>query len=329
MAYSLLLVSTTVAMLFLSGCGAFILNPQKEFTTDPAQIIATAAHEDIFFASTDNVTLHGWLFRAKNPKGIVVFLHGYEDNISTQARSALWLVDAGYDVFAPDYRGHGRSNGSPTIEGINKDGLAAINEAFKLSAEPCQPLVSLTAASEEQTCKPSSANNVSGGSLTAGLPRLGLNAGDGRKNQGRVFVFGQSMGGAVAVWAAANSPHKDAIAALIIDAPFSSYRLIAKEAVGRSSTKWPLRYFTFLIDDSFSPIFWINRISPVPLLIIHGTQDEINLPYHSQRLFDAAAEPKELWLVDVKGHPAALTDKATQRRLIEYMGGKGGAGIGK
>lgn len=293
-----LLILFAVTALFLSGCGAFILNPQKEFTTNPEIIAATAGHEDIFFASSDNVTLHGWLFRAKTPKGIVVFLHGYEDNISTQARNILWLVEAGYNVFAPDYRGHGKSTGDPTISGINEDGLAAINEAFRLRPIVCH--------SEERICDP-----------------LLERAGAGKESQGRVFVYGQSMGGAIAVWATANSPHKDDIAALIIDAPFSSYRVIAKESVNRSSTKWPLRYLTFLIDNSFSPILWINRVNPVPVVFIHGTQDAINLPYHSQLLYEAAGEPKALWLVEDKGHPAALTDKATQLRLIEYMDERG------
>lgn len=261
------------AAIFLSGCGAFIFNPEREFTADPA-FDAAAPHADVFFTTADNVTLHGWLFRAERPKGIVVFLHGYEENISTQARNVVWLTGAGYDLFAPDYRGHGRSEGSPTIAGINVDGLAAIDEGFRL-----------------------------------------------RPNGGPVFLFGQSMGAAVAVWAAANSPHKGEIAALIADAPFSSYRLIAKESLSKSPLKWPLKYFTFLLDDSFSPIRWIGRVSPVPVLIIHGLEDAMNLPYHSQRLFEAAGEPKQLWLVEGKGHPRALTDGPDRKRLIEYMNG--------
>ena len=277
------------AALFLSGCGGFIFNPQKEFTTDPAIIAATASHEDVFFASADGVTLHGWLFWAAGSKGIVVFLHGYEENISTQARSVLWLVDAGYDVFAPDYRGHGRSTGSPTLSGVNADGLAAIDKAFKLRPEVCH--------SDERLCA--------------------------EKSQDRVFVYGQSMGGAIAVWSVANSPHKDKIAALVLDAPFSSYKEIASESVSRSSIRWPLKYLTFLLDDSFSPILWMPAITPVPLLIVHGTQDATNLPYHSQRLYEAAAEPKELWMIEGKGHPDALTERPTQQRLIEYMKERG------
>lgn len=312
-----------VTAFFISGCGAFIFNPQKEFTTDPEIIAATADHEDVFLASSGNVTLHGWLFRAKTPKGIVVFLHGYEDNISTQARNALWLVDAGYDVFAPDYRGHGKSDGSPTLSGINDDGLAAIDEAFRLSAELRH---SEEARGTFLALKTNVAHKQRGNLVYAPDPapkRFICRLAAKGETQRRVFVYGQSMGGAIAVWAVANSPHKDEIAALILDAPFSSYRAIAKESVNRSPTKWPLRYLTFLLDDSFSPTLWIKRVEPVPVLLIHGTQDTINLPYHSQRLYDAAGEPKELWMVEAKGHPTALTDAATQKRLIEYMDVRG------
>ncbi|MBI5885431.1 MAG: alpha/beta fold hydrolase [Deltaproteobacteria bacterium] len=271
--YRPLLALFAATALFLSGCGAFIFNPERELTADPA-FDAVAPHEDVFFTTADNVRLHGWLFRAARPKGIVVFLHGYEENISTQARNVAWLVAAGYDLFAPDYRGHGRSEGSPSIAGINVDGLAALDEGFRL-----------------------------------------------RPGNGPVFLFGQSMGAAVAVWTAANSPHRGDIAALIIDAPFSSYRLIAKESLAKSATKWPLQYFTFLLNDSYSPIRWIGRVSPVPVLIIHGAEDATNMPYHSQRLFEAAGEPKELWMVEGKGHPRALEGASEQKRLIEYMDG--------
>ena len=56
------------------------------------------------------------------------------------------------------------------------------------------------------------------------------------------------------------------------------------------------------------------QISPIPLLIVHGDSDPYFPVYHAQQLYDAAREPKELWLVPGFGHaesslPPALVDR--------------------
>ena len=43
-------------------------------------------------------------------------------------------------------------------------------------------------------------------------------------------------------------------------------------------------------------------ISPIPLLIVHGDKDLYFPVHHGQRLYDAAREPKELWIEPGFGH---------------------------
>ena len=43
-------------------------------------------------------------------------------------------------------------------------------------------------------------------------------------------------------------------------------------------------------------------ISPIPLLVVHGDQDLYFPLAHGQRLYDAAREPKELWIEPGFGH---------------------------
>jgi fermentation-respiration switch protein FrsA (DUF1100 family) len=43
-------------------------------------------------------------------------------------------------------------------------------------------------------------------------------------------------------------------------------------------------------------------ISPIPLLIVHGDKDLYFPVDHGQRLYDAAREPKELWIEPGFGH---------------------------
>lgn len=52
----------------------------------------------------------------------------------------------------------------------------------------------------------------------------------------------------------------------------------------------------------FRPVDYIGQISPRPLLLIHGQQDDLVLPQHAHRLFAAAAEPKELVMLPEAPH---------------------------
>jgi len=57
-----------------------------------------------------------------------------------------------------------------------------------------------------------------------------------------------------------------------------------------------------------SPLGVVSRMRGRPLLIVNGTADDVALPSDAQQLFDAAPEPKRLWLIPGLGHggyPAA------------------------
>src|SRR5580658_2356439 len=57
-------------------------------------------------------------------------------------------------------------------------------------------------------------------------------------------------------------------------------------------------------------------ISPVPLLVVHGDRDGYFPVDHAQRIFDAAEEPKELWIVPGFGH----AESGAGPQLIERVG---------
>jgi pimeloyl-ACP methyl ester carboxylesterase len=51
-----------------------------------------------------------------------------------------------------------------------------------------------------------------------------------------------------------------------------------------------------------SPTEVAGRISPIPLLVVHGDRDDYFPLEHPRAIFDAANEPKELWLLEGFGH---------------------------
>lgn len=144
----------------------------------------------------------------------------------------------------------------------------------------------------------------------------------GKDKTGALVVYGQSIGASVAIRFAAQSRQREHIAAVIADSPFSSYRGIAREKLGALWLTWPLQWpLSFLISDRYAAIDVVADLSPVPLLLIHGERDFIVPASHSQRLYDAAREPKTLWLIPDGNHIDAPRRDAMRTRLVEFLDG--------
>jgi dipeptidyl aminopeptidase/acylaminoacyl peptidase len=53
---------------------------------------------------------------------------------------------------------------------------------------------------------------------------------------------------------------------------------------------------------SINPINYIDKIAPRPLLLIHGSDDQVVPLEHAQRLYEKAGVPKRLIVIDGAGH---------------------------
>jgi uncharacterized protein len=106
----------------------------------------------------------------------------------------------------------------------------------------------------------------------------------------RLVYFGESLGSAVATRLAAEHPP----AAIVLRSPFNTI-----VEVGRVHFPWlPVAW---LLRDRFAPAEHIQRIR-CPLLVIAGDRDTIVPFSQSQRLFDAALEPKTLAVIKGADH---------------------------
>jgi hypothetical protein len=118
----------------------------------------------------------------------------------------------------------------------------------------------------------------------------------------RLIVFGQSLGGALAVAAVARA-QPAGVKAVVVESTFASYRAIARDKLRRLWLTWPLQApLSLLFPDAMSPIRFVKEISPRPLLVIHGDADSIVPIQNGQALFGAASEPKKFWVVHGGGH---------------------------
>lgn len=139
-------------------------------------------------------------------------------------------------------------------------------------------------------------------------------------NRTPLVILGQSLGGALAITAAARLKHKIKIAAVISDSAFSSYRAIARERLDSLWLTWPLQWpLSFAFADGYSPVRYVSQLSPIPLLILHGGDDRIVSVEHARRLYHAAAEPKELWLLPGMGHIQSFGQLQYRERLLAWL----------
>ena len=98
----------------------------RELTATPQAV--GLAYESIDVLTEDGETLHGWWVPAagggKAALGTVLFFHGNAGNISHRLDYLRMFNSLGYSTLALDYRGYGRSSGSPSEEGTYRDALA-------------------------------------------------------------------------------------------------------------------------------------------------------------------------------------------------------------
>jgi len=139
------------------------------------------------------------------------------------------------------------------------------------------------------------------GRSTAGLPSESLAAEDARAAwgwlahehpQARRFIFGHSLGGAIAVQLATEVTDE---AGLIVEGTFTSIPDVV------STFRWGWLPVSPLITQRFDAA---SRIADVgsPVLVVHGSQDTLIPPELGHELFERAREPKRFVLVEGGSH---------------------------
>jgi fermentation-respiration switch protein FrsA (DUF1100 family) len=124
------------------------------------------------------------------------------------------------------------------------------------------------------------------------------------------IIYGESLGAAVGIEMASRVSEHSSVASVILEAPFSSMT-----DAGRSHYPWaPVG---ILLKDKYDSINKIARIN-CPLLLFHGTKDEVVPAKLGQKLFDTASDPKTAHWVEGAGH-GDVFDIAGKELSIEFI----------
>lgn len=246
--------------------------------------------EPVSFPAYDGLRLSGMMIRA-NPqvprRGMIVFAHEFCSDMYSCARYCRPLQQVGYDVFAFDFRGHGESDNhrdySPR-QWVSDREIADMRGAIAY--------------------------------VTQWLDQHGYAR--------QIGLFGISRGACAGIVAAAENPD---IRVIVSDGAFSTDRTIEY-----FMKRWAYIFATVrFVYENHHPAFWkflrwsmmhfarhefrcrfpsvrkaIQRMTPRPILFIHGEKDSY-LPVEQSRLLCAlAAQPKHLWIAPGARHNQAV-----------------------
>lgn len=283
-----LALAALLAVVVLGGVGWIgsqrALHPTGEAYRRLADFPALqAAAETVAFPVPQDGTRKGWFIPGRSQTTILL-LHGYGAQREEMLGHAQMLHQAGYSVMLFDFRNSGESDGDAVSLGFyeTQDAVAAVRYL-------------------------SSRQDV---------------------DQGRLGVLGLSMGASVAILAASQMPE---IKAVVADSAFQSASKAIEEGFTRNTglPRFPYSPITLAIirvrlgvsPRDVVPEDHIGAISPRPILLIHGLADTKVSPANSQALFDAADEPKELWLLPGSGHTEGIKDYPEEyaRRVVQFF----------
>jgi len=144
----------------------------------------------------------------------------------------------------------------------------------------------------------------------------------------RFCLLGFSGGAAVSVYTAAHDPRVSSVVTCACPADFRSLRqreralngiqrfrqigVIRDRDFPPSIEEWERGF------DIVSPIKWIDKISPRPLLLVHGDADELIPLEHVHKLYRKAKEPKELKIIPGAKHKMRL-EKAAMDFVLDWL----------
>jgi len=106
------------------------------------------------------------------------------------------------------------------------------------------------------------------------------------------YIFGHSLGGAVAIELAARVPDE---AGTIVEGTFTSIA----DVLG--TMKWGWLPLSGLITQPFESVRKVAHVG-APLLVVHGTQDTLIVPSLGRKLYEAAQQPKAFVSVEGGSH---------------------------
>lgn len=240
--------------------------------------------KSVNFEARDGVRLVGWFIPSAGSQRTLVVVHGIGSNRGDMLDVVPFLHRAGYNLFLFDLRGHGESSGHTTTFGVNE----------ARDVEAATRWVS----------------RQSGGQ--------------------KIGVLAYSMGGS-SVLHAVGEDGLPMVRGVVLDSTFAEFAAVARHQMEflPDSVAAPvlslLSFYTRLeigvgLSD-IAPRRYIGRISPRPLLLMHGTSDTLIPVAQAHLNFSNAGQPKTLHIINGAEHCAGhrVEAEAYEKRIVAFF----------
>lgn len=260
-----------------------LVHPERSLPGSSPADIGIRRFQSVEFRSSDGLALRGWYIPSKNG-AVLVFVCGLGSNRSELLDEAGLVVPHGYGALLFDLRGQGESEGDHATLGLTEVNDVRGAVAFVRAQPGVDPA--------------------------------------------RIALFGHSMGGATVLLAAAQMPE---VAAVIAESAYSSIEDNIAEGVHGLTGLPPFPFAPLVVFfgqretgvdiRAVRPVDVIASISPRPVLLIHGERDSLILVENARRLYAAAREPKQLYLLPEVGHGGFLQGEPKEypRRILDFL----------
>ena len=123
----------------LSCQAGFIYHPDPDLVATPATL--KLDYEEVRFTAADGTRLHGWWVPSREERAVAIHFHGNAGNISHRLKVIETLHNLKLSAFIFDYRGFGKSAGSPTERGTYADAEGAWNYLVRIKNVPPERIV--------------------------------------------------------------------------------------------------------------------------------------------------------------------------------------------
>lgn len=138
---------------------------------------------------------------------------------------------------------------------------------------------------------------------------------------GKFMVYGQSLGGAVAMRCFADFKDKQEAKLVVMDSTFTSYRDVAQETLAHFWLTWifsPLA--RVLVSDRFATEDAVKHLT-TRLLVIHDLHDPLVRFDNGQKIYDLAPGKKDFWKLDDGRHIGvfALDSASYRKKFLDLL----------
>ncbi|MDG5766246.1 alpha/beta fold hydrolase [Balneolales bacterium ANBcel1] len=265
-------VAAVIAAVFLSACNTIEIREESAFdahrtiTPERFNVPEYTLHEQSLITS-DGEHLDSWFLEHENAAATVLYMGG-NGFLMVKSRPLIEAyARAGVNLMLLDYRGYGMSSGTPSVEGLKKDVLAA----FEVAANKRLP--------------------VTGDSVT--------DTTDGMRHKKAypIFIHGHSMGSLLAGWLA----ERKQVSGYVLESPISN----VSDWTGKLVPFLLRPFIRFDVDPVLAQEDNMQRVASIraPMLIIAGESDEITPVRMATALYEASGSAsKRKVLIPEGGH---------------------------